>query len=1124
MHKSIKRLVFLLLFLCLLDLSASSGTADEKHVLVLHSYHQGLAWTDHIMQGMMAELESAGLDLDIHVEYMDTKRHPPSIVFPLLKDYYRRKYQSHQFDVILLSDNNALDFLLSVRKELFPGVPVVFCGVNNYDKSLIGGHKGVTGVTEGIDISGTIRLAARILPEVRHIIAITDLTTSGRANRRKFEQAMAGSDNTGFSFEIWDDLTATGLQQRLSELSRDSVVLPFTFHRDKSGQYFSAPEYLKLIIDNCPVPIFSFWEPAVGQGFMGGVMVCGKAQGKHAAAYAIRIINGRSPASLPVLMESSNVPFLDYRVLAQFDVPMERIPEGAVVLHAPVPLFQKHRNVILVSGIVIVLLMSVVFLLWINLLVRRRSEAALRESEARNRSLLESLPDIIMRFDRDGRHLYVSENIEAATGIRAADCIGKTLAEMGFPEEKSRLWQGEIKQVFDSADPVETEVTYGQTIFNWRLIPERDRYGTVESVLSISRDITEHRRIEQDYRTLFREMLGGFALHEIICDASGVPVDYRFLAVNPAFERMTGLKAGDIVGRRILEVLPGTEHSWIETYGKVALTGEPIFFENYASELQKYFEVTAYRPAPNQFACIFQDITARKQAEDAVRESEARFKALHNASFGGIAIHDKGVILDCNEGLATISGYSVSELIGMDGLLLIAEEYREKVMGNILAGYEKPYEVKAVRKNGEEYPVRLEARNIPYKGQMVRSVEFRDITETKKIEAQLAQSQKMESVGRLAGGVAHDFNNMLGIILGHVDMIVEQLAPDDPLYENLHEIQTAAERSANLVRQLLAFARQQTIAPRVLELNTTMDGMLRMLQRLIGEDIELVWLPGPALWPIRIDPSQMDQVLANLCVNARDAIKGVGKVTIATANISLNEDDCRNSGEAAVPGDYVVMMFSDDGAGMDEKTMANLFEPFFTTKEVGEGTGLGMATIYGIVKQNDGFINVDSAPGKGTTVKVFFPRYRQHAVEPMQTDTHLSPVSANNETVLLVEDEASMLKMIKTMLEGLGYRVLTAATAKEAIDISNAPDSGKIHLLITDVVMPKMNGRDLAQALSTTQPDLKCLFISGYTADAIARHGVLEEGISFISKPFTRQVLAAKIRDVLDGKQSADMK
>jgi len=388
-----------------------------------------------------------------------------------------------------------------------------------------------------------------------------------------------------------------------------------------------------------------------------------------------------------------------------------------------------------------------------------------------------------------------------------------------------------------------------------------------------------------------------------------------------------------------------------------------------------------------------------------------------------------------------------------------------------------------------------------------------DVTEKRKLEAQLRQAQKMEAVGTLAGGVAHDFNNMLMVIIGHAELALQQIAPDQPLFANLQEIRKAAGRSADLTRQLLAFARKQSVVPKVLDLNETVEGMLKMLRRLIGEDIDLTWLPGEEGWPIKVDPSQIDQILANLCVNARDAIAGVGKITIETRNAIIDEAYCADHPEA-IPGEYVLLAVSDDGCGMDKQTLDKIFEPFFTTKELGKGTGLGLATVYGIVKQNRGFVNVYSEPGQGSTFKIYLPRDTSKSVEIPKV-IPAAPVAGGHETILLAEDEAAILDMVKQILEDFGYRVLAASTPGEAIRVAKEY-TGEIHLLITDVVMPEMNGHELAKNLLSLHPKLKCLYMSGYSANVIARQGMLDEGINFIQKPFSMQAFAAKVREALD--------
>jgi CheY-like chemotaxis protein len=361
--------------------------------------------------------------------------------------------------------------------------------------------------------------------------------------------------------------------------------------------------------------------------------------------------------------------------------------------------------------------------------------------------------------------------------------------------------------------------------------------------------------------------------------------------------------------------------------------------------------------------------------------------------------------------------------------------------------------------------------------------------------------------------VAHDFNNMLSIIIGNTELALDSVTPGNIIYDDLMEIMNAAMRSADLTRQLLAFARKQTIAPKVLDLNDTVEGMLKMLRRLIGEDIDLIWLPGKHVGAVEIDPAQVDQLLANLCVIARDAISDVGQITIETGMADIDMEYCLQHQEF-IPGEFVVLTVSDNGSGMTHETVEKIFEPFFTTKGIGKGTGLGLSTVYGIVKQNNGNINVYSEPGIGTVFRIYLPKYDGAAGVASGTQLERVP-DGNGETILVVEDETSILKMAERMLKNRNYNVFISKTPAEAVTTATVCN-GKIDLLITDVVMPEMNGRDLAEKMKTLCPGIKCLYMSGYTANVIAHKGVIDKDVQFIQKPFKPRDLLIKVRETID--------
>ena len=512
------------------------------------------------------------------------------------------------------------------------------------------------------------------------------------------------------------------------------------------------------------------------------------------------------------------------------------------------------------------------------------------------------------------------------------------------------------------------------------------------------------------------------------------------------------------------------------------------------------------------------DITHRKQAEKELRISQERFITVLNSIDATIYVAD----MDTHE-ILFMNQYMIKAFGG---------DFTGKLCWEVFRGERGPCpsctNAGLIDENGEPTGlVSWQGKN-PVTGQwfvnhdrairwsdgrLVKLQVATDISELKKMENQLLQARKMESVGRLAGGVAHDFNNMLAVILGNIEIILDDLTPENPVISNVHEIQKAATRSVDLTRQLLAFARKQTISPKVLNLNHTIEGMLKMLRRLIGEDIDLAWYPSKELWPVKMDPSQVDQILANLCVNARDAIDNIGEIVIETNNTILDDDFCK-AHEGCTPGEYIGIFVRDNGHGIDLDTREKLFEPFFTTKEMEKGTGLGLATVYGIIKQNKGFIDVESEPGKGSLFKIYIPRCGLQA--PEITAENLSDASmGGSETILIVEDEPAILSMATMMLKRFGYNVLTASSPAEALDMENVNRAG-IDLLISDVVMPGMNGKDLSERLKEYYPNLKCLFMSGYTSNVIAHHGILADGMQFLQKPFSKTDLGKKIRHILD--------
>ena len=512
---------------------------------------------------------------------------------------------------------------------------------------------------------------------------------------------------------------------------------------------------------------------------------------------------------------------------------------------------------------------------------------------------------------------------------------------------------------------------------------------------------------------------------------------------------------------------------------------------------------------------------ARQRSEKAMREAQERFISIYQSSKDAIAYSTlDGLLLEVNDSFVKLTGCAREELLTKTYQTLTPTEYRKReaeiVQKIIRTGEPAEYEKEFLRKDGSRVAVSLTVFIV--KGPRGRlgglAAIIKDITERKSLESQLRQAQKMEAIGQLTGGIAHDFNNLLTVINGYSELTLQLLKADDPLRSNLEQIKEAGERAASLTRQLLAFSRRQVLEPKVLDLNAVVTNLEKMLTRMIGEDIDLVATLTPGLGRVKADPGQIEQVIMNLAVNARDAMSNGGRLTIETANMELDENFAQRH-VVVKPGRYVMLAVSDTGCGMDAETQRRIFEPFFTTKEIGKGTGLGLATVYGIVKQSGGSIWVYSEVGQGTTFKVYLPRVEEEpdAVLPSAVrETSLK----GTETILLIEDDEPLRKLALSILRRGGYTVLAASDRTEALQLCGR-HQGPIHLMLADVVMPGMSGREFADKLAQIRPDMKVLLMSGYTDDTITRHGALVEEVAFLQKPFTTYGLLSKVREVLDG-------
>lgn len=779
---------------------------------------------------------------------------------------------------------------------------------------------------------------------------------------------------------------------------------------------------------------------------------------------------------------------------------------------------------------------------------RKRAEEALATSEARMRAILESLTEGIVFLDTKGLVVEINPAVTRS--------FGHTLEELTDPVKDPRIKiihsdgtpflvedQPEmvVLRTHQSVRDVEMGLPKPDGSISWRSVSAQPVYDSnhnfIGVVVSIF-DITDFKKAEDALREseekhrLAMDVVSD-GLWDWDCRSGSVyysPAWCRMIeeaSVPPVFdswEKRINPEDRKAVLESLGMHLEGKTEYWEKEHRLATKSGGWKWVLGRGGVVARNTEGLPVRMVGSMV-----DISNRKQMEEALRKSEERYRTVADFTYDWeYWIGPDHSFIYCSPACERITGYHADEFLRDPELLksIIHPDDRDQFIY-----YSNHADSQSTESYKSEMRIFSRAGDMRWIAHTCRTVSGndgtylglrasnRDITDRKRVEAereelqtQLNQAQKMESVGRLAGGVAHDFNNMLGIILGNAEMALDDLNSIDSLHAYLEEIRKAANRSADLVRQLLAFARKQTISPKLIDLNKAVESMQKMLRQILGENIDIVWIPGAKVWPVRMDPSQLDQIIANLCVNARDAIEDVGKITIETGNTTFDEAYCKDHTEF-VPGEYACLTVSDNGCGISKDILQNIFEPFFTTKEIGKGTGLGLATVYGIVKQNNGFINVYSEQGKGTTFRIYLSRHEDHT-DQSRRKYPAAADAGGSETILLVEDDQAILQMTTMMLERLGYHVLGAHMPGEAIRMAREY-SREIHMLMTDVVMPEINGRELARNLRSLYPNIKCLFMSGYTANVIAHHGVLDEGVNFIEKPFSKQDLASKVRKSL---------
>ena len=882
-NKAVSGIISLTIIVCAF-FQTQGFAANNKKLLFLVSYHQGFTWSDDVVSGITDRLKDTDRDIQFYIEYMDTRRwYDDAQYLKNLHDIYQYKYRGVRFDAIITVDDNAYNFMLKKRDQLFPEVPVVFCGVNYFSDDQLTGIKNFTGIAESLDVKGTIDLILKLQPKIANINIISDKSSFGTMQTRLIKNVIQDYKGKNVRFNIWDNLSVRDFAEKAKKLSSNSAILYVVIVKDREGRPFNPSEYLPNISKEAAGPIYGVDENLLPYGIVGGSLKSGLVHGMQAAEIAIQVLKGTQASQIPVIKAPKFVAKFRYDLLTSFQIELDRLPAGSVLIGKPFSFYETYKNLVWIVFGAMAFLLLFIAILALNIVRRKKAEVSLRRSEEKYRTL----------FENSGDPIYINTR------------------EGGFVD------------------------------------------------------------VNQSFLDLF-----GYAREEIA------------------------------------------------------------------------------------------DLTT----EDIYADPENRPRVLKE-------IDQKGYLRDFENWYKKKDGTKIE--------CLLTATLRRADDGSI-TGYEGV---------------------------------IRDISERKHLEAQLRQSQKMEGIGTLAGGIAHEFNNILGIIIGNTELAIDDVPEWNPAKESLKEIRKASMRAKDVVRHILSFARKTPAQRKPIQISTIIRDSLKLMRASIPTTIEIRQNISCGSEMILADPTEINQILMNLCTNSVHALSeetGVLEVNLENEKLKVKNEEL-----GLEAGRYVKLTVKDTGSGIEPKIMDRIFDPYFTTKDIGEGTGMGLAVAYGIIKKHDGEIKVSSELGIGTVVEVLFPLIDETVTPEVEEEPEVLPTG--NERVLFVDDEVSLGKMAKQMLERLGYQVITNTNPKEALALfKSEPD--QFDLVVTDMAMSQMAGDRLAQELMNIRKDIPVILCTGHSAriDEDRAKGL---GLAaYVMKPLVTRDFANTVRRVLDAaKESAQI-
>jgi PAS domain S-box-containing protein len=1152
------KLIIIILLIVAPGLVPSHLNADHsQRVLVLHSYHKGLTWTDSITRGIEDRFAEAGLAVDIEYAFMDTKRVFNQAYIDQLVAFYTEKFKNRRFDVIISSDDHAFDFLRRHHRALFSETPVVFCGVNYFEDNMLKELPLFTGVLESFDILTTLNAALSLQPDARRIVAISDQTITGKANKLLLKKIIPRLERK-IEITILDNHTLGEVEQVVSRMSSRDIVVWLVFTTDRDGRFFSFEESTRLISAASSAPMYSFWDFNLGHGIVGGMLTSGHMQGKHAADLALRILHGEKVERLPVIKESPNQYMFDHRQLVRFNLKSSMLPAGSLVINRPVNFYSQNKRLFWMAATLFLAMLAVIISLLVAVHTRRRAEKALRASSDRFQNVFNSAsialletdfsavktaigrlaaasrPDFGQFLDRQPQEIYrlaeltrIKDINPAAVKLFQAPHKEALLREL--PQIMAGIESEVLKIIFLALAEQKLQVNQetvshtlkGQPVHFVLSLNFDHACENYESVIVSLFDITDRKKSEEAlrlsedrFRTVFNRAASGMAL---------INPDGNYWQVNSALCYMLGYGQEELVNRAWKTIIHpddmagslGLLNKVLE--GRITNPIEKRYRHRQGHYIHVLFNLAAIFDMdgrPLYFIAQCQDITPIKEAQAALREREERYRQFFETDLSGVYVAEpRGKVILCNEVFAKILGFdSAQAVIGTQMLDYYKDPaLRPKLLDRILRKERlEQVELEFIRRDGSVIHCLLNAAGRFDNQQRLIDIQgyLMDVTRMKRLEAQLLHAQKMESIGTMAGGVAHDFNNLLMGIVGNCSLMLHGKDQNHPDYNRLKNIEALVKSGSSLTRQLLGFAKGGKYEVRTTDLNHLIRRSIDMFAR-THKEIEVVTDFMSDLSLVEVDSSQIDQVLYNLYLNAWQAMGTAGRLQIQTRNCRLEESTAAAHG--LCPGRYVTIAVIDNGIGMNEVIQQRIFDPFFTTKERERGTGLGLASAYGIIQNHAGFITVLSKPRQGACFTIYLPASPKDKVDAIPEPS--SRLTAGSGTILLVDDEPSVVEVVEGMLNHMGYKALTASDGQKAME-QFSRNHQSIDLVILDMIMPGTGGGELFDKFKAIAPQAKVLLCSGFSIDGQATQIIGRGCAGFIQKPFTIQQLSQKLNEI----------